>query len=134
MDGNAEQARAIASQLADAVFEKLRGELPTHKDIEALKEKIPTEADIDERITQAFVVVENKLNKKLLGVLLANAAALVGVAFLLGGLWVKFSGVPQVLEGRGVWIRSTEIRLQALESWATKQGGYEPPPPMVLPE
>lgn len=120
--------------MADALFDKLKRELPTHKDIEALKQLIPDQAAIDERITNAFVLVENKLNKKLLGVLLANAAALIGVAFLLGGLWVKFSTVPQVLDGRAVWMRSTEIRLQSLENWAAKQDGYEKPPALVVPD
>lgn len=110
----------VAAQLADAIYEKLRRESPS-------------QAAIDERIEHAFLQIENKLNRKLLGVLFANSVAMLVVAFFLGGLWIQFSGVPQTLEGRGIWIRATEQRLQSLESWAVKQGTYEKPPAMVVP-
>ena len=124
MDGNAEQVRQVADQMAEAILARLKSEIPT---LDKIEERI------EEKIAHALTETEVKFNRRLIGAVFANAIPMIIAAFFMGGLWVKFSGVPQLLDGRGHWLRSTEVRVTALEAWAVRQGEYEKPPTMVTP-
>lgn len=95
--------------------------------------------NLDERIAEhietAVEKVELRMNRRLLGAVIANAIPMIVGAFFLGGLWVKFAEVPSVLDGRAVWMRNMETRTIELERHADRTDPlYEKPDTVILPD
>lgn len=123
-DGNAEQVRIIAAQIASAMTERQGG---LHDDIEQLKR------ELDHRIDSKIDSAVTKMKFWVISAVLTQIVAMLPVIFFLGGIYTTNTAaldsirkLQAVLEQRGVWMNERERFEQSIEQWAVPKG-YEPP-------
>ena len=123
-DGNVEQVRVIAAQIAEAMSIRQGG---LHDDIEKLKEQL------DHRIDSKIDAAVTKMKFWVISAVLTQIVAMLPVIFFLGGIYTTNTAaldsirkVQTVLEKRGTWMSERERFEQAVEQWAEPKG-YVPP-------
>ena len=123
-DGNAEQVRLIAAQIAEAMSNRQGG---LHDDIEQLKK------ELDHRIDSKIDAAVTKMKFWVISAVLTQIVAMLQVIFFLGGIYTTNTAaldsirkLQAVLEQRGVWMSERERFEQAVEQWAVPKG-YVPP-------
>ena len=124
MDGNAEQVRAVATQLADA-FAFNHPNMP--EQLRQLEERI--DAKIDTKIDAAVT----KMKFWVISAVLTQIVAMLPVIFFLGGIYNTNATAldmlrkqQAVIEKRGEWMNQRERWEQSIEMWAEPKG-YAPP-------
>ena len=123
-DGNAEQVRAVATQLADA-FGQNQGNVPDQ--LRLLEKRI--DAKIDAKIDAAVT----KMKFWVISAVLTQIVAMSPVIFFLGGIYNTNTTALEMLrkqqallEKRGDWMNERERWEQSMEMWAEPKG-YQPP-------
>ena len=123
-DGNAEQVRAVATQLADA-FGQNQNNVP-----EQLRQ---LEARIDAKIDSKIDAAVTKMKFWVISAVLTQIVAMSPVIFFLGGIYNTNNTAldllrkqQSVIEKRGDWMNEREKWEQSMELWAGPKG-YEPP-------
>jgi hypothetical protein len=124
-DGNAEQVRLIAAQVAEAM-ELSRGG-GWKREITSLKEDL--ERDIDVKIDSAVT----RMKFWVISAVLAQVVPLVPIIFLLGGIYATNNAAlelmkkqQEVLESYGARMNERDIWQQGVEQWAGPKG-FVPP-------
>ena len=123
-DGNAEQVRAVATQLADA-FGQNQNNVP-----EQLRQ---LEARIDAKIDSKIDAAVTKMKFWVISAVLTQIVAMSPVIFFLGGIYNTNNTAldllrkqQSVIEKRGDWMNEREKWEQSMELWAGPKG-YQPP-------
>lgn len=129
-DGNAEQVRVIAAQIAEAMSNRQAG---LHDDIAILKE------ELDRRIENKIDAAVTKMKFWVISAVLTQIVAMLPVIFFLGGIYTTNTAaldsirkLQTVLEQRGTWMSERERWEQSVEQWAGPKG-FEPPRYRVTP-
>ena len=124
LDGNAEQVRAVATQLADA-FGQAHNNMP-----EQLRQlELRIDAKIDDKVDSAVA----KMKFWVVSAVLTQVLAMIPVIFFLGGIYSTNSDalamlqkLQVVIEKRGNWMNERVQWEQSMETWAEPKG-YVPP-------
>ena len=124
MDGNAEQVRAVATQLADAFAQN---QMPASDQLRHLEERI--DAKIDAKVDAAVV----KMKFWVISAVMTQVVAMLPIIFFLGGIYNTNNTALEMLrkqqgllEKRGEWMNQRDRWEQSIEQWAEPKG-YQPP-------